>query len=79
LVLLPQVPLQEFGTPVGVAVGVAVGVWFPVGVGVGVWFPVGVGVGEPVDIVNVKLQVLLFSAACGILEGTFGATGWFPS
>jgi hypothetical protein len=70
-VLLPQVPLQEFGAPVDVAVGVGV----TVGVAVGKPVPVGVGVGVLVDVDIVKLKEQVFSAAFGILEGTFGATG----
>jgi hypothetical protein len=76
--------LQEFGTPVGVTVGVAVGVSFPVGVGVGVSFPVGVGVGvsfpvgvgvgEPVDVDMVKVRAQASPPAFGILDGTFGET-----
>jgi len=47
LVLDPQVPLQEFGSPGGL-VGVAVGVGVAVLVGVAVGEPVGVGVGVEV-------------------------------
>ena len=72
--LLPQVPPQELGVPegVGVTVGVTVGVAVPVGVAVGE--PVGVIVGDAVERVNDRVQAP-FSAALGILLGTFGATG----
>jgi len=76
LALLPQVPLQLFGVP-GVPVGVAVGVPEGVPLGVAVGVPDGVAVG--VATVRVKERVQLaggvISAAFGILEGTFGATG----
>jgi hypothetical protein len=58
--LLPQVPLQEFGVPVGPGVPVGVAVGDPVGEAVGlpdgvaVGLPEGVAVGEGVAIVKVN-------------------------
>ena len=60
---------------VGVAVPVPVGVAVAVPVGVAVAVPVGVAVGVPVPKLKAKaVQLLGTSAACGILDGTFGAT-----
>jgi hypothetical protein len=69
LVLLPHVPLQEFGAPdvVGVTVGVDVAVEVGVTVGVDVAVEVGVTVGVAVDVdkVKLRLQVLVFPVAVG--------------
>lgn len=76
LLLLPQVPLQVLGVPegLGVAVGVVDGV--TVGVPLGVGDPVGVNVGVGVATANVKERAqVVTSAAFGMLDGTFGATG----
>jgi len=79
LLLVPQVPLQLLGVPVGVVLGVGVTTGVPVGVAVGVpdGVPVGVGVGVFKAKVKERVQDAggVISAALGILEGTFGATG----
>lgn len=84
LALLPQVPLQVLGVPVGpgvgdnvsVAVGVGVGEPVPVAVGVSVGVIVGVGVGEPRLKVNnwQALGVAAADAAWGIELGALGVT-----
>jgi len=81
--LLPQVPPQELGEPVGVGVGVGDGENGGVGVGDGVGDGdgdgVGVGLGVVVDIVKEMEQLfegdVVTSSALGRLLGTLGATG----
>lgn len=75
--LLPQVPPQELGAPVGP--GLPVGL--AVGDAVGEPVDVAVAVGDAVAVnrVNDRVQAPgvgdgVISAACGILDGTLGAT-----
>jgi len=67
------VPGVLVGVGVTPGVGVAVGVGLPDGV------PVGVGLAVSTAKVNERVQVpgvgVAISAACGMLEGTLGATG----
>ncbi len=76
--MLPHVPPQEFGVPggeVGDSVGVDVAVLVAVEVAVDVAVAVAVAVAVDVaPIVNDNEQ-LFVSAALGLLDGTFGATG----
>ncbi len=80
--MLPHVPPQEFGSPVGVGVavpvpvGVGVGVAVPVPVGVGVALPVAVGEAVGDERVKDKLHALVgdTASAFGLLLGAFGAT-----
>lgn len=79
--LLPHVPPQEFGSPVGVGVAdpvpVGVGVAVPVPVGVGVALPVAVGVAVADERVKDRLHALVgddIVSAFGLLLGAFGAT-----
>lgn len=75
LALLPQVPPQVLGVPEGP--GVLVGVTVGVVVGDSVGEPGGDSVGGVVERVNDRTQAggAVTSAAWGILDGTFGATG----
>jgi hypothetical protein len=75
---VPQVPLQEFGAAVGLGVAVDVGPGVPVGVTVGEADGDDDGV-VVAEIVNDSEQAVVgagvVSWACGMLEGTLGATG----